>query len=65
MRKVPAVVRVTEVVTSKPKPLAQVRSDIRKQLAPVQLRKAIKKAAAEAMAGMEIQYQPSTGEQNQ
>ncbi|WP_444914065.1 peptidyl-prolyl cis-trans isomerase [Microbulbifer sp. TRSA007] len=65
MRKAPAVVRVTEVVTSKPKPLAQVRSEIRKQLAPVQLRKAIKKAAEEAMAEMEIQYQPSAGEQNQ
>ncbi|WP_299941175.1 peptidylprolyl isomerase [uncultured Microbulbifer sp.] len=65
MRKAPAVVRVTEVVTSKPKPLAQVRSGIRKQLAPVQLRKAIKKAAEEVMAKMEIQYQTSVGEQNQ
>lgn len=56
MRKLPAIVRVTEVITQKAKPLSDVSRDIRKQLAPVQLKKAIRSSADNVMKTMTIDY---------
>lgn len=56
MRKRPAVVRVTDVITQAAKPLSDVSGDIRKQLAPVQLKKAIKSSADDVMKTMTIEY---------
>ena len=56
MRKLPAIVRVTEVIIQKAKPLSDVSRDIRKQLAPVQLKKAIRSSADNVMKTMTIDY---------
>ena len=56
MRKLPAIVRVTEVITQTAKPLSDVSRDIRKQLAPVQLKKAIRSSADDVMKTMTIDY---------
>lgn len=59
MRKLPAIVRVTSVITQAAKPLADVSHDIRKQLAPVQLKKAIRSSADDVMKTMAIEYKQS------
>ena len=50
------VVRVTGISQLAPKPLSEVSADIRKTLAPLQLKKAVKKASQEAIAGAEVKY---------
>jgi hypothetical protein len=45
----PTLLRVTDVEDVSAKPLAQVSADIRKKLAPLQLKKAVRKATDEAM----------------
>lgn len=47
-------VRVTNVTQTPPKPLAEVSGDIRRKLAPLMLREAVKKASQEAMAKVEV-----------
>ncbi|NVJ62008.1 MAG: peptidyl-prolyl cis-trans isomerase [Gammaproteobacteria bacterium] len=54
---IPMIFRVTKSQSVSPKPLAEVRSEIRKSLAPIQLRKAIKKASEEILKEAEVIYQ--------
>ena len=53
----PLVIRVTKIVTTPPKPLSEVSSDIRKTLLPVQLKKAIQQAAAGLSQTFKVEYQ--------
>lgn len=48
------IIRVTKVVQLPPKSLTEVSGDIRKRLAPLMLREAVKKAAAEARSKVDI-----------
>jgi hypothetical protein len=48
--------RVTDEVTTPPKPLDEVRESIRKKLKPEQLTKAVRKVSAEVMAGTKVEY---------
>lgn len=56
INKKPAIARVIKRIPGQATPLAQVTKEIRKTLAPIQLKKAIKAAAAEVMASMTIEY---------
>jgi hypothetical protein len=53
----PSIIRVTKVRTIGAKPLSEVSSDIRKTLLPVQLKQAIKQAAAGLSQSMKVDYQ--------
>lgn len=53
--------RVTNIVTTPPKPLAEVSNDIRKKIAPMLLREAVKKASDNAIASAKVERKsPST-----
>ena len=56
INKRPALARVIKRLPGTAKPLAQVSKEIRKTLAPMQLKKAIKASAADVMAEMKIEY---------
>jgi hypothetical protein len=51
---IPIIVRVANQLIAPPKPLAEVSADIRKKLAPLQLKKAVKKASEEATKEAEV-----------
>ncbi|WP_144391293.1 peptidylprolyl isomerase [Pleionea sediminis] len=53
---IPMILRVVKEQKVSPKPLAEVRNDIRKSLAPIQLRKAVKKASKEILAEAKVVY---------
>ena len=53
---VPNLIRVVDERSATPKPLADVSADIRKILAPLQLRAAVRKASDEIVAASEIIY---------
>lgn len=50
------IIRVTGTTTINPRPLNEVRAEIRRKLAPVQLRKAVKTLSAEAVTGTTVEY---------
>ncbi|MCJ8272555.1 MAG: peptidyl-prolyl cis-trans isomerase [Psychrosphaera sp.] len=53
----PTVIKVIKISKVRPKPLNEVSADIRKSLLPVQLKQAVKTAAAELLGTMNISYQ--------
>jgi ribosomal protein S16 len=53
----PSIIRVTKVHVIGAKPLSEVSSDIRKTLLPIQLKQAIKQAAAGLSQSMTVEYQ--------
>lgn len=53
---VPVIYRVTGEEVLTPKPLAEVSTEIRKMLAPVNLRKAVKKVTTEVIAEAKVEY---------
>lgn len=52
--KTPTILRVLEVLTLPSKPLHEVSAEIRKRLAPLQLKKAVKQASQQAIANAEV-----------
>jgi hypothetical protein len=52
---IPVVLRVIEEKQAPPKPLHEVSADIRKSLAPLQLRKAVKQATEEVLLEVEVE----------
>jgi len=52
----PMILRVIDDREIKPKPLTQVRAQIRKSLAPLQLKKAVKKIAKQLLSEAKIEY---------
>lgn len=52
----PAIARIIQRISGTARPLEQVSKEIRKTLAPIQLKKAIKASADEVMANMTIEY---------
>lgn len=54
---VPHLLRVIDVRQLPPRPLSEVSSEIRKALAPMQMRQAVKAVSDEALADAEISYQ--------
>jgi len=57
----PQVVRITDEDTRPPRPLSEVSGEIRRALAPIQLKEAVKSASAELMKTVEVQYQEASG----
>jgi ribosomal protein S16 len=53
----PSVIKVTKISQIPPKPLSEVSGDIRKSLLPVQLKQAVKTAAAELLNTINVSYQ--------
>lgn len=53
---VATIIRVNAVETVAPKPLVEVRDDIRRRLAPVKLKAAVKEAMDAALAGVDVEY---------
>lgn len=52
----PYLLRITDVIETEPKPLSEVSYSIRKSLAPVQLKKAVKKISEDILAKSKVEY---------